>query len=169
MWQQYANCNLSVLTTCVLPWTWTPTATGTFTVEIGVFSTDWTSNYAWNGNAGTITVSQTSAVLSLSSSATLSTTTLTLGQTLTITTTVNKLSGSLPSCIVDVEAYTPTGVKKMQQYKDNQSFNSAGKITNTWTWVPAAKGTYTIMVGVFDNGWTTNYHWNGGAASVTVV
>ncbi len=100
----------------------------------------------------TLQVTQTSAVLSLSSSASLSTTTLTLGQTLTITTTVNKLSGSLASCIVDVEAYTPTGVKKMQQYKSNQSFNSAGKISKSWTWVPAAKGTYTIMIGVFDNG-----------------
>ncbi len=58
VWQQYANCNLSLSagTTCILPWTWAPTATGTFTVQIGVFSTDWTKNYAWNANAGTITV-----------------------------------------------------------------------------------------------------------------
>ena len=35
---------------------WTPAASGQFTVKVGVFSGDWTTNYAWNDLAATITV-----------------------------------------------------------------------------------------------------------------
>jgi fibronectin type 3 domain-containing protein len=29
-------------------------------------------------------------------------------------------------------------------------------------------GAYTVDLGVFDSGWTHNYYWNGGAASITL-
>ncbi len=35
---------------------WTPTATGTYTVELGVFGPKWTPNYVWNSSAATIGV-----------------------------------------------------------------------------------------------------------------
>jgi len=35
---------------------WTPTEPGTYTLRAGAFTADWKTNYAWNNNAGTITV-----------------------------------------------------------------------------------------------------------------
>ena len=43
-------------------YTWTPTTAGTYTVHVGVFSANWASNYVYNSNAASVTV--TSAVQS---------------------------------------------------------------------------------------------------------
>lgn len=37
---------------------WTPSQTGTYTVRIGVFNNNWTHNYFWNHEAGTVSISE---------------------------------------------------------------------------------------------------------------
>ncbi|HEX5429792.1 MAG TPA: BsuPI-related putative proteinase inhibitor [Patescibacteria group bacterium] len=36
---------------------WTPAAAGNYTVKIGIFNSDWSTNYSWNGSSAAFTVS----------------------------------------------------------------------------------------------------------------
>src|SRR5208283_645668 len=62
-YQVYSGQNFTAGGTLSYTYTWTPsaqspavTATGSYTVEIGVFDSAWTTDYYWNSNAATITV-----------------------------------------------------------------------------------------------------------------
>jgi len=64
--QNWTGQNIAAGGTLSLTYTFNPstlappaTATGAYTVEIGVFDSAWTTNYAWNGNAATITLAST--------------------------------------------------------------------------------------------------------------
>ncbi|MGO9231837.1 MAG: glycoside hydrolase family 44 protein, partial [Bryobacteraceae bacterium] len=61
--QVYSGQNFTAGGTLSYTYTWTPsaqspavTATGSYTVEIGVFDSAWTTDYYWNSNAATIAV-----------------------------------------------------------------------------------------------------------------
>jgi hypothetical protein len=57
-------------------------------------------------------------------------------------------------------------------YATSQSFNAGQSHQYIYTWsVPAdqAAGTYTVMIGVFNSNWPTNYYWNSNGATITVV
>ena len=55
--QYFTGQNFAANQSQTYTYAWTaPAATGKYTVEIGVFGSGWTPNYAWNGNAATITV-----------------------------------------------------------------------------------------------------------------
>ncbi|HEY6018917.1 MAG TPA: hypothetical protein VIY48_03210, partial [Candidatus Paceibacterota bacterium] len=58
VFQQYhANQSYSASASQTYPENWTPSAAGTYTVKIGMFSNDWSTCYVWNDTAATITVS----------------------------------------------------------------------------------------------------------------
>jgi fibronectin type 3 domain-containing protein len=53
-----------------------------------------------------------------------------------------------------------------------QNFSGGQTLQYSYTWTPAAgtpAGNYTVELGVFDSGWTTNYYWNSSAATITVT
>jgi hypothetical protein len=53
-----------------------------------------------------------------------------------------------------------------------QNFTGGQSQQYTYTWnVPStqATGTYTVMIGVFDSTWATNYYWNSNGATITVT
>lgn len=80
------------------------------------------------------------------------------------------LSGA-QSVLVDFEVYDPQGRKVCQTFFDNQSFTAGQKRTYTFTCSTrraAAKGTYTVKIGIFTPGWGSLYHWNDNAAQFTV-
>ncbi|MEI9976175.1 MAG: hypothetical protein WDO73_31470 [Ignavibacteriota bacterium] len=55
---------------------------------------------------------------------------------------------------------------------ERQNFTGGQTQQYTYTWnVPSgqANGNYTVMIGVFDAGWSTNYYWNSNGATVTVT
>jgi len=55
--QTYSGQNFTAGGTNTYNWSWTaPTTTGAYTVSLGVFSSDWSTNYYWGSNAATITV-----------------------------------------------------------------------------------------------------------------
>jgi hypothetical protein len=81
-------------------------------------------------------------------------------------------SGSAASVLVDVEIYSSTGAKVFQNYEQNQTFTAGQQRSFPFSWnVPAgtAIGSYTVVVAVFANDWTTNYAWNPNAGAVTVT
>jgi hypothetical protein len=82
--------------------------------------------------------------------------------------TVNVTSATATGALVDVEFYDANNKKVGQQYFDNESFTAGQSKTYTATWKPPADGTYTVMAGVFNPGWGTNYSWNANVAQITV-
>ncbi|HZT41147.1 MAG TPA: hypothetical protein VFA07_03115 [Chthonomonadaceae bacterium] len=103
-------------------------------------------------------------------SATVSPSTVAAGGSTTITTKVTDTSGTLSNGIVDVEVYNSAGTKVSQTYWTGQNFSTNQQQTYTWNYtVPTTTGTYTIKIGVFNSTWGTNYYWNSGAATLTVV
>src|SRR5581483_10232061 len=59
-----------------------------------------------------------------------------------------------------------------QTYYSGQSFTASQTRSYSWSFkVPtgAAAGKYTLMVGVFTSGWTSDVYWNSAAASFTAA
>ncbi|MFN0146144.1 MAG: hypothetical protein ACKVT1_06515 [Dehalococcoidia bacterium] len=84
---------------------------------------------------------------------------------------VDVRTGTAASALIDLEIYGPTGAKVGQVFYDNQTFAAGAVKRYTWTWaVPAAaaKGTYTVKVGVFAPGWGAFQYWNNGAKTFVV-
>ncbi len=98
-----------------------------------------------------------------------STTSVRRGSGITLSTTVT--SGTTTRALVDIEVYDPRGRRVFQSFYDNRSFVAGVPQTLAPQWrVPsnAARGTYTVMVGVFSTGWGTVYDWNASAGTFTV-
>ena len=91
------------------------------------------------------------------------------GSTETLSASVT--SDTTRSVLIDLEVYGPNGARVFQQGFDNQALTAGQPLTVTANWsVPAtaARGSYTVRVGVFSTGWGTLYAWNGSAASFSV-
>lgn len=54
--QNFTGVNFSAGQTVPEQFNWTPTSTGTYTLEGGVFNQSWGTDYYWNSNLGSITV-----------------------------------------------------------------------------------------------------------------
>jgi hypothetical protein len=93
---------------------------------------------------------------------------LTHGRTVSITTTATDTGGALSNGIVDVEIYNTSSQKVYQQFASGQSFSQNEQRTYMYNWTPSTAGTYTVKIGVFSSNWGTLYHWNNGAATITV-
>src|SRR5262249_23715500 len=93
------------------------------------------------------------------------------GQTLTLSASVQS-SAAANNMIVDLEVYNPAGVKQGQTFYQGQSFAKSQTRAYSWSYkVPAgtAAARYTLMVGVFTAGWSSDVYWNSSAASFTVT
>jgi hypothetical protein len=116
----------------------------------------------------TATPSPTPSNATFSTSASVSKSALSRRTTQTITA---RASASVKTtALVDIEVYGPNGERVYQKVFNNQSLTSSLKSFKTsWT-VPttAAKGTYTVKVGVFSPGWGKLFAWNDRAATFTV-
>jgi hypothetical protein len=117
----------------------------------------------------TLFVLPQSANITFTSTASASPNPVTHGAATTITLNVTDTGAPLTNGIVDLEIYNSAGTKVAQNYWTGQSFTSGQRRTYTWSWTtPATTGPYTVKVGVFNSTWATNYHWNNGAATITV-
>jgi len=60
----------------------------------------------------------------------------------------------------------------MTTYWTGQNFSAGQTLQHSYTWnspSTLAAGTYSVEVGVFNANWTTNYYWNGSAATITLT
>ena len=79
--------------------------------------------------------------------------------------------GANVTALVNVEIYDPAGRKVYQKAWDSQTLRSGRTTSFSTAWsIPAsaAKGTYTVKIGVFQPGWGVLYHWNNAAASFSI-
>ena len=147
----------------------TPTPVGQLRVRIGVFSSSW-QLWSWNDSAATITVNSS---LTFSSSATAKPASVARSGSVAIALTVTETgTGTLAGGNVELQIFNAGGGAVATAVWSGQSFTPGQSRQYSYTWtVPGsqATGTYTAMIGVFDGGWTTDYLWNGNAASITIT
>ncbi len=91
------------------------------------------------------------------------------GQSVAIATSVQS-SAAANNMVVDLELYNSSGVKLAQTFYQGQSFTKSQTRAYSWSYkLPsgAAAGKYTLMVGVFTSGWSSDVYWNSSAATFT--
>ncbi len=145
-------------------------ATGTHTVKVGVFSTNWSKLYAWANQAATFAVDTPVALSFTAGTTTATPNPVSRGQRLSVTTSATA-SAAASGIIVDVEVFNGSGARVGQQVLSGQSFTAGQSRSFTWKWkVPTslATGTYTVKVGIFSGNWATLYQWNNQAATVSI-
>jgi fibronectin type 3 domain-containing protein len=147
----------------------TPATSGTFQVQVGVYSA---TGQTWsvNDSAGSIMVNSS---LTFTSSATATPASVQRGTGTSIHATVTDTgTASLTNANIEVQVFDSGGNPVSTNVWSSQSFTSGQTRQYTYTWsVPAsqATGTYTVMIGVFDAGWSTNYYWNSNGAAIAVT
>jgi hypothetical protein len=146
-----------------------PALAGTYTIEIGVFSSTW-QLWNWNASAGTITVNSS---ITFTSSATAKPATIAIGSMTNISATVTETgSAGLTNAIVELQIFNQSGTAVATTYWTGQNFNAGQSLPYSYSWTPGssvAPGTYSVDIGVFNSNWSYNYYWNGSAATVTVI
>jgi hypothetical protein len=149
--------------------TLTPALAGVYTIQVGVFSATW-QQWSWNAAAGTITVN---SGLTFSSSAIASPSAVAAGSTSNIQATVTDTgSAGLTNANVELQIFSQSGVAVATTFWSGQNFTAGQTQAYSYAWTPGssvAPGTYSVALGVFDSGWTTDYYWNGSAATITVT
>jgi hypothetical protein len=146
----------------------TPALAGIYQIEVGVFAASG-QQWSFNSSAGTITVNST---LTFNSSATASPSTVAIGSTTSIEATVTDTGAQgLTNAIVELQIFSESGAAVATTYWSGQNFTGGQGIPYSYSWTPngtVAPGNYSVDLGVFNSTWSTNYYWNGGAASITV-
>jgi hypothetical protein len=181
-YQVYSGQNFSAGQTLSYTYTWTPsslsppvTTNGVYTVEIGVFDSSWSTDYYWNSNAATITLTGGSGPPTFSSAGTAKPTSITPSGSSTVTFSVQDTGGALANANVEIEVFNSSSVASGYQVYSGQNFSAGGTLSYTFTWTPSsqspaitATGPYTVEVGVFDSAWATDYYWNSNLATITL-
>jgi hypothetical protein len=91
------------------------------------------------------------------------------GTQTTLNASLKAVGSAVSDTIVDVEIYNSSANTKIfQQFFSAQQFAAGQTRTYSPVWMPNAAGTYRMTIGVFNNDWTKNYHWNNQAASIVV-
>jgi hypothetical protein len=167
--QNFTGQNFATNQSRSYPLTLTPALAGVYTIQIGVFSATW-QQWNWNAAAGNITVN---SGLTFTSSATATPSTVATGSTSNIQATVTDTgSAGLTNANVELQIFTQSGVAVATTYWSGQNFTAGQTQSYSYSWTPGssvAPGTYSVAIGVFDSGWTTDYYWNGSAAIITVT
>jgi len=151
----------------------TPTLVGTYKVEVVVTSATG-QQWSMNSSAGSITVN---SGLTFTSSATANPTSITASGSSTVSVSV-KDTGTvgITNGIIQLLVIDPSSTEIVQQNWTGQNIAAGGTLSLTYTFNPStlappatATGAYTVEIGVFDSAWTTNYAWNGNAATITLA
>jgi hypothetical protein len=166
--QNFSGQSFSARQSATYTLAFTPAAFGTFTVQVGVFSATG-QQWHWNSSAATITVNSS---LTFSSSAAATPTRVAPGSSTDISFTVTETgASSLAGANVEVQVFDSNGNSVTYNVWSGQNFAAGQSLPYAYTWdVPGteATGTYTVMIGVFDGGWSTNYYWNSNGATITL-
>jgi fibronectin type 3 domain-containing protein len=149
--------------------TFTPTLAGNYTVAVGVFSTAW-QLWNWNSAAATITV-RSSTTFSSTAVATPSSVVKGGSSAISVKVTDTGTAG-LANANVELQIFDKSGNAVATNVWSGQNFSAGQAQQYSYTWTPAgsvAAGSYTVEIGVFNSAWTTDYHWNGSAATISVT
>ncbi len=137
---------------------WTPPSAGAYTLQVGVFSANWSSVLYWT----TAMTLQASAATPKFSSAVNIVQSGTVGQPVQLGFNVQDTgNASVSNAIVDMEVENASGAQVYQRYAQGQNFGAGQTQSYGVAWTPASAGTYTVSVGVFSANWSSVLYWNG--------
>jgi hypothetical protein len=147
----------------------TPALAGNYTVEVGVFSAAW-QLWNWNAAAASITVHSSTA---FSSTAVATPSSVAKGGSSAISVKITDTgTAGLTNANVELQIFDKSGNAAATNVWSGQSFSAGQTQQYSYTWIPAstvAAGSYTVEIGVFNSAWTTDYYWNGSAATISVT
>jgi hypothetical protein len=165
--QNYGAQNFTTQQSHSYSFAFTPTLSGTYTVEVGVFSASW-QDWSWNASAASLTVNSSVAF----TSAVTGPSTLAAGGTAALALTVTDTgTAGLTNANVELQIFNTAGTAVVTQVFSGQTFTPAGKNQYTYNWTTASTlppGKYAVDIGVFDSAWSHNYYWNTGL-TITVT
>jgi Glycoside hydrolase family 44 len=145
--------------------TLTAALAGTYTVEVGVFSSTW---QLWNWNASAAGFTANSSLVFKSSA--MSPSTVAASGTAPISVTITETGpAALANGNVELQVFNSAGSAVATQVWTAQNFAAGQSMTYSYNWTPVgtlAPGSYSVDVGVFDSGWSHNYYWNTDATIV---
>jgi len=180
--QVYSGQNFAANGSLTFTYAWTPsklspvvTLDGAYTVAVGVFNSTLATNYYTNNSATTINLTGGTAPPAFTSTATATPSTIGASGSSTVTFTVKDTGGALSNANVEVQVFNSASQAVGTGVFSGQNFTAGGTLQYTYVWTPSsqsppvtASGNYTVEIGVFDSGWTTNYSWNGNGATITL-
>lgn len=176
VWQSWQNNKSLTDQTQTFSTTWNAPSTeaaGTYTLKVGVFSTNWGKLYGWDDNATSLTETAAASACSGNPAITFGSgsaapVSLAPGATTTLSETLTSSCAS--KALIDFEVYDSSGNQVFQAWQDNQSLTGQPQTFSTHWTVPAGQpaGTYTLKIGVFGTGWSAFYAWNDNATQLKV-
>lgn len=154
--------------------TWTPSATGSYIVRSGIFTSGWANNLDWQNSVLTLSVVNAAPAPtpvpagSFSSSASLVPANPTAGSSASIGVALKDNLMSLNNGIVDLEVYNANNQKVVQKFFENQNFGVGDTNSYSLSFTPNTAGQYKLKIGVFASNWSKNYWWNDSALALSV-
>ncbi|MBV9181411.1 MAG: cellulase [Acidobacteria bacterium] len=142
-------------------------ASGTYTIKVGVFDSNWNLLY-WNNNLGNITVTSPASTFTATGSANPSS--VSRGSSTTITLKLTDTGSALANANIQLQIYNASGGVVVTKNWTAQTFAWNQQRQYSYKWNVAgsqATGTYTVKAGVFDSGWNLKY-WNNQVASIII-
>ena len=137
-------------------WGWTaPNATGTYTVSLGVFNSNWSTNYYWNSNAATITVANSDPAQYNFESGTQSWTS-TGGMITGLSSSTTQAFAGTHSLAVSINS---TSASSQQVFVSAPS-TPAGSTVTFHIWIPSGSAISSIQPYV-QQGSSGNWSWTG--------
>lgn len=169
--QNTAALSVSANVTANSVWgTVAPTASGNYTVKVGLFSADWSHLYSWNDAAAAFSVGGSpppTTTLAITDSASVSASTFVPGGSGTITANISA-NQNISNANLDAEIWGPSG--KISQQVVPVSLLANQNQSSLWNFVaPMAPGTYAIKIGLFSSDWSHLYAWDNAAGSFSVA
>lgn len=144
---------------------WTPSSAGAYTLQVGVFSANWSSVLYWTT---AMTLQASAATPNFSSAANVAQSG-TVGQPVQLGFNIQDTgNASVSNAIVDMEVENASGAQVYQRYVQGQNFGAGQTQSYGVAWTPTSAGTYTVSVGVFSANWSSLLYWNA-AAHLTVA
>ncbi len=147
----------------------TPSLSGTYTAEVGVFSAT-SQPWSWNASAASITVN---SATTFSSSATAKPSTVAIGATSSISATVTETgTAGITNVQVELQIFNTSGAAVATTVWSGQNFTAGQSHQYTYSFTPAsslAPGTYVVDIGVFNATWSQDYYWGSDDATITVT
>lgn len=154
---------------------WTPSAAGTYYVDLGLYSEDWGTMYEWGWRVGTISVGTTDepgdptppdtgepvAVATTAATAESGS----AGSSLPLSATIENTGGA---GTVQVLFVISDDSGNVYEESFTESFAAGETRTLTDSWTPVVAGTYYFDVGLFSEDWRTEYEWGWRLGTITV-
>ncbi len=159
---------------------WTPTETGTYFFDVGLFAPDWSEMYEWNWHAAEFEVVEDTGTSTGTTTPPATSTDPFLptlldaevvaggevGEELTIRSTVENTG--MEGNAIALSVIHQDGPENLAEFSEVLTFTTLGEETTDLSWTPTEPGTYYFDFGLFTPDWGEMYEWNWHRLEVVI-